>query len=158
VGGLLGRVVFAHDYRKGQELVASERFDLCILDSDFPAVVSEEREKRINEFLARLRKGERPTPDYISAMNERGVVRNHFVDFYSSLLKEGPASVVVFSSSEGCVWHARSLGLPFYTKNSDRVEHIPAVLRQGNQLYASHLSAKGWEYGGPAELIRRYLV
>jgi hypothetical protein len=157
IKNLLKRVTFAYDYEMGKDIIGKEDFDLCILDGDFPLKLDEKRRKYIDDFLVAT-----PLEGYKfkwADNYEDNMEYNHFLKFYKECLSP-KQKVVVYSMSKEACYHAFKIGLPFYFKR-EKAEEVPKnlkIFRHNSLDVTDPVKISNWEYGGPKELVERYLI
>ena len=167
---LFSRTTFAPDYESGAEIVKAEKFDLYILDADFPEATSKEWKKYYWDFMQQislatkhLQFKDKYGDGYI------GRSTNNFRYFFDEFLRNRDKAIV-YSVSTIAPTVAFHYGLPFYSKALDK-DMITGLVeeRMNDEGFLRRFLPSGftpqkadfldrWEHGSRFELVERYLL
>ena len=159
-------VTMAHDYETAREIVGQEKFDLYVIDSDFPYQIDFDHLDKVQECMQAIRDGR--LGDVKEIEEHTMVSNNRFVDFYNGCLDDVEGDVVVFSRSKVVPHIAFQLNLPYYSKQSFSEEVIRNQVRTVSPKLLRILSLKEgvsrplteadqWECGNVLDFVRNYL-
>ncbi len=122
IAQLLSRITLAYDFDTGKMVVKRERFDLYILDADFPNKINEGKRAKLEEYFAKVRRKEQPAYPWETDFKD-GQVPNNFAPFYLNNLDPGK-KMIVYSMSLDAWLTAFVLDIPIYAKRSTTEEEI----------------------------------
>jgi len=163
ISQLLQRTCFAFDFETGREIVSNDKFDLYILDGDFPNKMGDKEKEDISDFLRLFRVGSAKEACGLN-FGKGKIVYDNFVRFYKDCLVKlsTPGRVIVNSMSLGAMIAAFRLGLPFYYKHADSGDDaFLDFLRGASGRTIDKIDEKAlanWERGSVRELLERYLI
>jgi len=167
IAELLRRITWAYDFETGARIVKERKFDLYILDGDFPRVLFPGRKGHIDCYIKAAKNGNFPDFRFHDGNHDPEHKPWEMYSLFYEQCLTPEQRVILFSLSDAAPIlpigrSAFSRGLPFYTKREKRGEtHVRRVIENASGRMIDKVSPEqlaSYECGGKADLIERYLL